>query len=301
MKKDSKKVLSFTIMFLVVALIGSNILWYHMLNKEQEKVKHAIIPSLSNDYYSSQIALTQNAKNYFDEVYEMDRKEYVESEGWLLYQNEVPLVLQNPDFPNGCEAAAAVMLLNYWGIDITLQEFVEKYLLQETVYEENGVRYGPNPASYYAGNPKDEKRGWGCFEPVIANAIQNVLNVYQKEDKATENYILRGENKYPLSMYLYYYKEPVMIWTTINYEEVSEVYEWFSYDKKNTYTYPKNSHAIVVTGMDENYYYINDPLKETKNIPVEKAKLEKSFDSLGRQVIGIQIYHFEDMVEEMSD
>ena len=40
--------------------------------------------------------------------------------------------------------------------------------------------------------------------------------------------------------------------------------------------------------MDENYYYINDPLKEEKNIKVPKEQLENSFDSMGRQFISLK-------------
>ena len=51
-----------------------------------------------------------------------------------------------------------------------------------------------------------------------------------------------------------------------------------------------NSHVVVLTGYDDTYYYINDPLKNEKNIPVLKEDLERSFDSLGRQAIFLNIY-----------
>ena len=57
---------------------------------------------------------------------------------------DVPLINQNPDYPNGCEAAAATMLLNYLGIDITLEDFINNYLPMSDVYEKDGIRYGPN-------------------------------------------------------------------------------------------------------------------------------------------------------------
>ena len=47
---------------------------------------------------------------------------------------------------------------------------------------------------------------------------------------------------------------------------------------------------MVVTGVDENYYYINDPLKEEKNIAIQKDLLESSFDSLGRQFLIVETY-----------
>lgn len=80
---------------------------------------------------------------------------------------------------------------------------------------------------------------------------------------------------------------PSIIWVTQDYRESVEVYERFSYDRKYTYTYPKKSHAVLLTGMDENYYYINDPLKNEKNIKVPMTDLEASFNNMGRQFISI--------------
>lgn len=66
------------------------------------------------------------------------------------------------------------------------------------------------------------------------------------------------------------------------------MFSWRSYDSHDTYTYPKNSHTIVVVGMDEEYYYVNDPLLDSGNWKIEKKKLEDSFDSMGRQVVRIK-------------
>jgi len=298
-KKISKKQMAFislTSSFLIL-IIGSNYAWYRVLKREQEKLTHAIIPTLTDDYYLNQVALTKHAqKNQERRGIEIDSE--TNEPNLTISPQDVPLVSQNPDYPNGCEAASATMLLNYYKIPITLPDFIENYLMKETVYEKNGIRYGPNPASFYAEDPKDPLRGWGCFEPVIASAIQKVINDYKKEENQhIDTVIIRNEQKYSLSQNLVQ-NMPMIIWTTINYEEVKEVYEWLSYDAKSTYTYPKNSHAVVVTGVDENYYYINDPLKGQKNIPIEKEQLEKSFDSMGRQVIGLYFYDFSNDIEE---
>ena len=210
----------------------------------------------------------------------------------IYYSNmgakDAPLVSQNPKYPNGCEAASAVMLLNYYGIEITLDEFIEQYLPKNKVYESEGVRYGPDPSKYYAGDPASEKREWGTFDVVISEAIQKVI-----EDKQTENpYLMEtislNENKNALKEF--FQATPVLIWVATDYKEVETVYEWRRKKKKYTYTYPMNSHVVVLTGYDDTYYYINDPLKNEKNIPVLKEELERSFDSLGRQAVFLNIY-----------
>ena len=301
------------IVILALTLAGTNYYWYRALKREEETLKNALIPTLSNDYFTNQLALTKQAKikedyNYTEwQQYEIYNNPWYQETIDNLYQMgllDVPLINQNPDYPNGCEAAAATMLLNYLGIDITLEDFINNYLPMSDVYEKDGIRYGPNPAVSYAGNPADTSRGWGTFEPVIANAITSILKEQKKENPKLEYNIYENAEKYSLKIaanQLTNTFTPFLIWTTIDYTEAKDIYEWFSYDKKSTYTYPKNSHVVVVTGVDENYYYINDPLKNAKNIPIEKDLLETSFDSLGRQLLLVEIYELpEDFINESN-
>ena len=313
MKKKKTWIYLSVITLLALLLLGTNYYWYRALKREEETLKNALIPTLSNDYFTNQLALTNQAKIKEDYDYTEGQQYAMYNDPWYqelidnLYQMEpldVPLINQNPDYPNGCEAAAATMLLNYLGINITLEDFINNYLPMSDVYEKDGIRYGPNPAVSYAGNPADTSRGWGTFEPVIANAITSILKEQKKENPKLEYNIYENAEKYSLKIaanQLTNTFTPFLIWTTIDYTEAKDIYEWFSYDKKSTYTYPKNSHVVVITGVDENYYYINDPLKNEKNIPIEKDLLETSFDSLGRQLLLVEIYELpEDFINESN-
>lgn len=269
---------------MIISLIGSNVVWYKLYNSQRERVKNSLIPPLTNDYYSNQLILTNDIKKYEgnftynEEVAISGKYNYLEG---LKQSNfyDVPLISQLPTYPNGCEAASAVMLLNYYGVNITLEEFMA-YLPKEKIYTEDGTRFGPNPALYYAGDPKSPNGGWGCFDIVIAKTINTIL-----ENKNLSLSINLKEGKERLSAIAY--NGPSLIWVTIDYEEVKEVFTWTSYDKKETYTYPKDEHVVVLIGYDEEYYYINDPLKNEKNVKVKKEQLEKCYDSLGRQSVEI--------------
>lgn len=279
----------FIISGLFIALIGSNFLWYKIYNREIKRVKNSLIPPLTNDYYSNQLILTNNIKRYEKNgyIYEfpnIENPQVIEDKYSYLNKKEiydVPLINQLPKYPNGCEGASSVMLLNFYGVNITLEEFF-KYLDQDKIYTENGTRFGPNPALFYAGDPTSNTGGWGCFDLVIAKAINKILT--EKDYEFTANL---KNNKEPLKNLAY--NGPCLIWVTIDYDAVKEVFTWTSYDKKETYTYPKDEHVVVLTGYDEDYYYINDPLKNEKNIKVKKAQLEKSYDSLGRQSVAINL------------
>lgn len=276
MKTIKKHKTTLIIILLILIIISSNTAWYLIFQKETSRAKNSLLPGLENDYYSKQLSLTKHA----EEIYQS----YEYESGYIpIYKDikDVPLVTQNPKYPNGCEAASATMLLNYYGINITIEEFL-KYLHKKDVYIENGTRYGPDPSLYYAGNPEDETKGWGCFDLAISTALTSIIFNYNSNIFVNLNY-----DKLPLSLIPSY---PSIIWVTIDYEEANEVFTWLSYDGKTTYTYPRNEHVVVLTGQDEKYYYINDPLKNEKNIPVLKEKLEKSFNSLGRQYISLEEY-----------
>lgn len=295
MKKGNRLIIVVCIT-LVLLLLFSNIAWLAFFMREKNNLRHSIMPVTQGDYYQEQLALVNNYELLRNEIGEA--AEYKElGIGETDYsqkdqpKKEVPFIKQNPDYPNGCESVSAVMLLQSYGIDITVEEFVNEYLKKNVIYSKDGDRYGPDPRSTYAGDPTSETMGFGVFEPGIKLAIEKVL--HDKAKKETDYNVYGSEQKEPLS-YLAASKLPIVIWATTNYEPVNEMWTWRSYDKKYTYTYPKNSHTIVVIGMDEEYYYVNDPLQEEGNMKVEKKKLEESFDSLGRQVVGIEMYDITD-------
>ena len=82
---------------------------------------------------------------------------------------KAPYLDQSKSFPTGCESVSAVMLLHFLGYDISVNEFIDRYLdLQEFEWG-NGELYGPDPRNYFCGSPYDAE-SFGCYAPVIARA-----------------------------------------------------------------------------------------------------------------------------------
>ena len=167
------------------------------------------------------------------------------------------------------------MMLNYHGYDISLADFIGDYLPCDEVWEKDGVRYGPDPARFYAGDPSQKDGGWGCFAPVIYESLKTAIG--EAPEKLTYDVIdLSGA---PLDAAAPQF--PTMIWVTTDYTEVKEVFQWHSYDETQTYSYPRNQHAVVIVDMDESHYYVLDPLKDGGEIAIEKDTLEACYDSMG--------------------
>lgn len=288
MKKKYKILI---IILIIIGIISNNYLWYRLYSREKDKLKQAIIPSLKDDYYTNQLILSNKDDNYSFYEYEDVLDKYYSSLKYSFIINNFPFVQQNPEYPNGCEVASATMLLKHYGIDIDMKEYVDSYLPKDEVYEKDGLRYGPDPSKYYAGDPSDSSRGWGTFLPVIKNSLYTIFK--NKLPKDTVGHVYTSDDKLPLEEYVQN-GSPVLVWTTTNYSEAKDIYEWFSYDKSRTYTYPKNAHVVVIVGMDKKYYYINDPLKDGKAIKVPRKKFNKSYDSMGRQALFIEITNIYD-------
>ena len=45
-----------------------------------------------------------------------------------MYKIQVPYIDQSVKYPTGCESVSAVMLLQYLGYEISVDEFISKYL-----------------------------------------------------------------------------------------------------------------------------------------------------------------------------
>lgn len=138
--------------------------------QRKNNLSHSLIPLTKGDFYQSRLALVDSFKN---------SKEYEYKENiWVIddIKTDVPFISQLPDYPNGCEAVSAVMLLKKYGVDITIDEFVSKYLKKDNIYSADGERYGPNPKDTYAGDPSSLTGGFGVFSVGIKDAIDKVLN-----------------------------------------------------------------------------------------------------------------------------
>ncbi len=298
--KYTKQYKVLIIILVIIGIVSSNFIWYKLYSREKEKLKQAIIPSLKDDYFTNQLILSKKESNESIYNYEDILEVYYKSLKYSFIINNFPLVKQNPDYPNGCEVASATMLLKHYGINIDMKEYVDNYLPKKEVYEENGLRYGPDPSQYYAGNPSDLSRGWGTFLPVIKNSLYTIFK--DKLPAETVGHVYTSEDKLPLEEYVQT-GNPVLTWTTVDYSEAKDIYEWFSYDKSRTYTYPKKAHVVVIVGMDKDYYYLNDPLKDEKAIKVLRETFDKSYDSMGRQALYIEItniYELKDATNEYS-
>lgn len=176
--------------------------------------------------------------------------------GVYIYENTKPQNMiyldvidynQHPDYPTGCESASLYILLQYYGVDVTMEEIVEALPKGPTPYEVDGVLYGANPEREFVGDPRDLS-SYGVFnEPIRETAEQFKSGAIAKSGATLEDIkeIIANGN-------------PVEAWYTTNIEGgIQYRREWIDYETGETVRWPAYEHAVVIYGFDD---YNNVPL-----------------------------------------
>ncbi len=204
-----------------------------------------------------------------------------------FYIDGVPYINQD-NLPTGCETCSAVMLMQYYGYDITETKFARDYLICRPFYATDNY-YGPDPNSAFVGSPFNSY-SFGVFSPALAKSMNNYLYNTPYEAKS-----IKGES---LAYYLEYYvvhSKPVLIWATMNmapsYKSTSWIVDYTDenaeYSKGSVFTWSANEHCLVLTGFDPDYYYFNDPWNNNGRVRYKRSLVEQRYRELSMQAVVI--------------
>lgn len=194
---------------------------------------------------------------------------------------KVPYISQSGKYPTGCESVSTVMLLQYLGYDITVDGFIEQYLVQKAFEERDGQLYGPSPDQYFCGSPYDEN-SFGCYAPVICKAL---------EKAAGGRYTVLNETGTPMEDLLRNYIDremPVIFWACINMREPVTGPQWKLLDTDRTFTWISNEHCMLLVGYDEEGYYFNDPYENNGVIRYDKKLTENRHAAQHSMAVGLK-------------
>lgn len=211
-----------------------------------------------------------------------------------------PYIDQSVRYPTGCESVSAVMLLQYLGIDITVDEFIDTYLEKKDFEEKDGVLFGPDPRKYFCGSPYDED-AFGCYAPVIVNALEKVFLDAESGKRGamqeTATYRAVDETVTPLEELLTKYIDhgmPVICWACIDMREPVIGPQWHlletaaSQSTGEIFTWISNEHCMLLVGYDEENYYFNDPHNGNGLIGYPREITEKRHRAQYMQAVGVR-------------
>ncbi len=181
---------------------------------------------------------------------------------------------QYPDYPTGCESVSLYMLLQYYGVDVSVEQIYDLLPMGAQPYDdENGVRHGANPEREFVGDPRSEY-SYGVFhEPIAHVAEQFRPGVRTKTDASLEDIraILDSGN-------------PVLAWY-VSAPMRDIMYRWSWIDELgDTVHWPGGEHAVVICGYDETSLTYRDPNAGT-TVVIDDATFLRSFKELGGRIV----------------
>lgn len=185
---------------------------------------------------------------------------------------EVPLVLQEPELPTGCESVALTVLLMYEGYELEKTTVADEYL----PYSANG-----DFSEGYIGDPYTYE-GAGCFPPSLVEAADLFLEEHHSAKRAVN---LTGRS---LEELFHYIADgiPVAVWGT-QYMTDTWLYEEGFSEGGIEYRWYENEHCIVLSGYDleKGILMVNDSLVGV--IERDLRGFEELYDMTGQLAVAI--------------
>ncbi len=198
---------------------------------------------------------------------------------------DVPCLDQRDKYPTGCESVSAVMVLRYFGADLTVDRFIDGYLPlgSAPAWNDGGEYVGCDPRKAFPGDPRQES-GWGCYAPVIRDALERLFS--DRPDWGLSVKDLTGLSLDELCGEYVDQGLPVLVWGTIGMEEpcVSDTFLLEGTGESFQWIYPM--HCLVLVGYDGENYFFNDPM-EGKGIAYPRDKVERAYEGLGKQALAV--------------
>ena len=187
---------------------------------------------------------------------------------------------QYPEYPTGCESVSLYMLLDYYGVDVKVDDIYDLLPMGAQPYDdENGVRHGANPEREFVGDPRSDY-SYGVFNVPIANVAEQIKPGAKTEQGASIDKIkeILDTGNPVLAWYVSAPMRDIMYrWTW--YDELGELVSW-----------PGGEHAVVVCGYDEDSITYRDCNAGT-TVCIDYDTFEKRFDELGSRIV----YYTDDM------
>ncbi|WP_230203627.1 C39 family peptidase [Bacillus massiliigorillae] len=191
-------------------------------------------------------------------------------------QLDVPLIQQLPELPRGCEVTSLAMILQYNGVSVDKMELSEK--ITYVPFQKNGL-YG-NMHNGFVGNMTTfEENGLGVYiDPII-----QLAELYVDSNRIVN---LTGESTDQLYKAV---KEGHPVWVITNswFSKLpdEEFLNWTTEEGSMKVTY--RQHSVVITDYDNEFVYVNDPLQDKKNVPINRGDFEAAWVQMNKQAMYI--------------
>ncbi|KMP43259.1 S-layer protein [Bacillus cereus] len=190
----------------------------------------------------------------------------------------VPSLYQFPELHNGCEVVSLQMLVEHQiGRSLNKVAFAFEMPFDQTKlknYKTSSQIWG-DPDVGFVGDVTGNTPGYS----INPEPLKRLLDKYARGTNLTgndlsvlEDYVRNGK--------------PVVTWVTVALNNPRPITTWKTPGGK-TISARMNTHAVVLTGVDDNYVYYNDPFYGTKNVKVSKSRFASIYNQMGKKALSV--------------
>ncbi|WP_242310677.1 S-layer homology domain-containing protein [Bacillus cereus group sp. BfR-BA-01331] len=190
----------------------------------------------------------------------------------------VPSIYQFPELHNGCEVVSLQMLVEHQiGRSLNKVAFAFEMPFDQTKlknYKTSSQIWG-DPDVGFVGDVTGNTPGYSINpEPLkrLLDKYARGTNLTGNDFSVLEDYVRNGK--------------PVVTWVTVALNNPRPITTWKTPGGKTIYG-RMNTHAVVLTGVDDNYVYYNDPFYGTKNVKVSKSWFASIYNQMGKKALSV--------------
>ena len=187
-----------------------------------------------------------------------------------------------PEPPSGCETTSAAIALRYLGFDVGKTDLLPYFTIGGAPRTVGGKTFGPDPWSCFAGDPKTG--GYGCFAPVVADAVNRYFGEVGSSRRAVN---VSGTRVSSLTEYIDA-DLPVIVWATISMREPYEGNGWYLDGSGEYFRWTAQEHCLVLIGYSGDEAVFSDPLDEQGTVRYDFSLFETRYRQLYSQAIVLE-------------
>jgi len=185
----------------------------------------------------------------------------------------VPIVCQLPQLKNGCEVTSLTMILQWAGINVDKMTLADQVAKDTTPYSTvDGQIHWGNPNVGFVGDITGQNIGYAVYHgPILqlAHRYHNAIDLTGQSFDQVLSHVTAGSPVWVITSFTF---EPVTDWQTVISPE-------------GPYRLSFNEHAVVITGFDNDYVWINNPYSDIKDQQVARAGFQTAWQQFGNQSI----------------
>lgn len=197
---------------------------------------------------------------------------------------DVPLLAQNPELPNGCEATSLTMLLDYLSFDATKTEIAYDYMPRGDLVETPTQVLAPDPETTYIGDPGVTGQGYYILAPGLVRTADRYLRAASSDMTAGD---ITGADEERL-VYELAHGNPVVVWITIDYGDAEYIWQnWTNASTGGPMEVYANLHCVLLVGFTGDAFLINDPLRDGVQT-VDRGTFMHAYGEIGSRAVVIE-------------